>query len=86
MNSVVVAGLPGHFASWLAERLPRVTVQAAFSAAEAVDHARDGRTLVLIDLSVRADQTMDALRSLRGGPWEERGDGAACVPGLPPAG
>ena len=68
MNSVVVAGLPGHFATWLAERLPRVTVQAAFSAAEAVDHARDGRTLVLIDLSVGADDTMDALRGLRGGP------------------
>ncbi|HET7229577.1 MAG TPA: response regulator [Longimicrobium sp.] len=68
MNSVVVAGLPGHFATWLAERLPGVTVQAAFSAAEAADHARDGRTLVLIDLAVGADETMDALRALRGGP------------------
>ncbi|HET7462642.1 MAG TPA: response regulator [Longimicrobium sp.] len=68
MNSVVVAGLPGHFATWLAERLPGVTVQAAFSAAEAADHARNGRTLVLIDLSVGADDTMDALRGLRGGP------------------
>ena len=67
MNSVVVAGLPGHFATWLAERLPGVTVQAAFSAGEAVDHARNGRTLLLIDLSVGADDTMDALRTLRGG-------------------
>ncbi|HEX6631750.1 MAG TPA: response regulator, partial [Gemmatimonadaceae bacterium] len=68
MNSVVVAGLPGHFATWLAERLPGVTVQASFSAAEAADHARNGRTLVLIDLAVGADETMVALRGLRGGP------------------
>ena len=68
MNSVVVAGLPGHFGTWLAERLPRVTVQAAFSAGEAMDHARDGRALVLVDLSVGADETMNALRSLRAAP------------------
>jgi DNA-binding response OmpR family regulator len=68
LNSVVVAGLPGHFGTWLAERLPRVTVQAAFSAGEAMDHARDGRALVLVDLSVGADDTMNALRSLRAAP------------------
>ena len=69
MNSVVVAGLPGHFATWLAERLPGVTVQAAFSAAEAVDHARGPRPpLLLLDLAVGADETMEALRALRGKP------------------
>ncbi|HYH82084.1 MAG TPA: response regulator [Longimicrobium sp.] len=69
MNSVVVAGLPGHFATWLAERLPGVTVQAAFSAGEAVDHARGPRPpLLLLDLAVGADETMEALRSLRAKP------------------
>jgi len=69
LNSVVVAGLPGHFATWLAERLPGVTVQAAFSAAEAVDHARAPRPpLLLLDLAVGADETMQALRALRAKP------------------
>jgi DNA-binding response OmpR family regulator len=69
LNSVVVAGLPGHFATWLAERLPGVTVQAAFSAGEAVDHARGAHPpLLLLDLAVGADETMIALRALRGRP------------------
>jgi DNA-binding response OmpR family regulator len=69
LNSVVVAGLPGHFATWLAERLPGVTVQATFSAGEAVAHAR-GRwpPLLLLDLSVGADETMASVRSLRSRP------------------
>ncbi|HEX6751454.1 MAG TPA: response regulator [Longimicrobium sp.] len=65
MKPILIAGLPGHFATWLAERLPRTTVQVAFSADEAVDHARGGAQLLLVDLAVGADETMGALRTLR---------------------
>jgi hypothetical protein len=34
LRSVLIAGLPGHFGTWLAERLPGTSVQVAFSAAE----------------------------------------------------
>ena len=65
MQSVYIAGLPGHFGSWLAERLPRVTVQVTFSASEAAEQAKPGSTVLLIDLAVGADDTALALRGLR---------------------
>ncbi len=74
LKPILIAGLPGHFATWLAERLPRTTVQVAFSADEAVDHARGGALLLLVDLAVGADETMVALRTLRAS------DGGAAVP------
>ncbi|HSU12736.1 response regulator [Longimicrobium sp.] len=65
MKSILIAGLPGHFATWLAERLPNVAVQVAFGADEAADHARGNAGLLLLDLAIGADETMDALRKLR---------------------
>lgn len=65
VKPIVIAGLPGHFCTWLAERLPRTTVQVAFSADEAADQARRGALLLLLDLSVGADEAMEALHLLR---------------------
>ncbi|HEX8907466.1 MAG TPA: hypothetical protein VF771_21615, partial [Longimicrobiaceae bacterium] len=65
MKPILIAGLPGHFGTWLAERLPRTAVQVAFSAGEAVDHARRGAALLLLDLAVGADETVQALETLR---------------------
>jgi DNA-binding response OmpR family regulator/HPt (histidine-containing phosphotransfer) domain-containing protein len=65
VEPILIAGLPGHFGTWLAERLPRTTVQVAFSADEAVDHARGGALLLLLDLAIGADETVQALRTLR---------------------
>lgn len=67
VRSVLIAGLPGHFATWLAERLPGVSVQLAFSAGEAEEQATAGKSLLLIDTSVGADDTVVALRRLRSG-------------------
>lgn len=67
MRSVLIAGLPGHFGTWLAERLPGISVQVAFSADEAEEHAAEGNSLLLIDLAVGADATLVALRRLRAG-------------------
>ncbi|HEX8245339.1 MAG TPA: Hpt domain-containing protein, partial [Longimicrobium sp.] len=65
VKPILIAGLPGHFGTWLAERLPGTAVQVAFSADEAVDQARDGALLLLLDLAVGADESMRALRGLR---------------------
>ena len=67
MRSVLIAGLPGHFGTWLAERLPGTSVQVAFSADEAEEQAAAGGSLLLIDLAVGADETLVALRRLRAG-------------------
>lgn len=67
MRSVLIAGLPGHFGTWLAERLPGTSVQVAFSADEAEEQAAAGDSLLLIDLAVGADETLVALRRLRAG-------------------
>lgn len=67
MRSVLIAGLPGHFGTWLAERLPGVSVQVVFSADEAEEQAAAGGSLLLIDLAVGADETTVALRRLRAG-------------------
>jgi len=67
LRSIIVAGLPGHFGTWLAERLRGVSVQVAFSADEAEEQASAGGSLLLIDLAVGADATVVALRRLRAG-------------------
>jgi DNA-binding response OmpR family regulator len=67
LRSVLIAGLPGHFGTWLAERLPGVSVQVVFSAGEAEEQASAGDSLLLIDLAVGADETTLALRRLRAG-------------------
>jgi len=67
LRSVLIAGLPGHFGTWLAERLPGVSVQVVFSADEAEEQASTGDSLLLIDLAVGADETTLALRRLRTG-------------------
>ncbi|MFL5540388.1 MAG: response regulator [Longimicrobiaceae bacterium] len=67
MRSVLIAGLPGHFGTWLADRLPGISVQMAFSAGEAEEQASAGDSLLLIDLAVGADETTLALRRLRAG-------------------
>jgi DNA-binding response OmpR family regulator len=63
----MIAGLPGHFGTWLAERLPGVSVQVAFSADEAEEQAAAGASLLLMDLAVGADEGVVALRRLRAG-------------------
>ena len=67
MRSVLIAGLPGHFGTWLAERLPGTSVQVTFSADEAEEQAAAGGSLLLIDLAVGVDETVVALRRLRAG-------------------
>jgi DNA-binding response OmpR family regulator len=68
VKPILIAGLPGHFGTWLAERLHNITVQVAFGADEAVDHARSGALLLLLDLAIGAEETMEALRRLRASP------------------
>lgn len=65
MRSILIAGFPGHFATWLADRLPGISVQIAFSADEAELAAGKGNSLLLIDLALGADETVLALRKLR---------------------
>lgn len=67
MRSVLIAGLPGHFGTWLAERLPGISVQVAFSADEAEEQAVARRALLLMDTSVGAEDAVLALRRLRAG-------------------
>ncbi|MBB4638913.1 response regulator [Longimicrobium terrae] len=66
MLRILIAGLPGSAANWLAQRLPGVTVEMAFSGQEALDMLRtDGGRLLVLDASVEDPAAAAVVRRIR---------------------
>ena len=66
MHRVLIAGLPGRIASWLAERLPGATVEVSWSGDDVLDQLRTGGfSLVVLDSTVEGMGVEPLVRRIR---------------------